>query len=336
MRSVTVLMPVYNAEKFLAEAIDSILSQSFTDFEFLIIDDGSTDNSASIVRSYSDSRINLVQNEKNLGITKTLNKGIEIASGDLIARMDADDISYPDRLAQQHEYLTDHLDCCLVGTKVRIISEDGKSSWIDDSKAEYTYYNLAFHCSIYHPTVMFRKEIVTKAGGYVLPYAEDYELWCRLVKNNKLHVLPQVLLDYRMASSSISNAVSKDEYSQTEFNQIVANLRYLAGEHCDLPSNYIECFRYNYTPLLSEKSVSSIVACLQELDYITERILTKDNINRDKKLILEAAAYKKKQIVNHCVDKLPLHKAMALLVRLRLADTAKALRMRSIYYTKNS
>ncbi len=97
----TVLMPVYNAEKFLGEAIESILNQTFTDFEFLIIDDGSTDSTIKIIESYTDSRIRLFKNQENLGISATLNKGIEMASTELIARMDADDISYSSRIQKQ-------------------------------------------------------------------------------------------------------------------------------------------------------------------------------------------------------------------------------------------
>src|SRR5688572_25142970 len=108
---VTVLMPVYNAEKYLKEAIDSILQQTLTDFEFLIIDDGSTDASVRIIRSYADSRIRLVQNETNAGITVTLNKGIELAKAPLIARMDADDISYPMRLQRQYDFFLAHPYC---------------------------------------------------------------------------------------------------------------------------------------------------------------------------------------------------------------------------------
>lgn len=104
----SVLMPVYNGEKYLREAIDSILEQTLTDFEFLIIDDGSKDNSVQIINSYNDPRIRLVKNETNLGISKTLNRGIEMASAEFIARMDADDISYPARLQKQYDYLIKH------------------------------------------------------------------------------------------------------------------------------------------------------------------------------------------------------------------------------------
>src|SRR3712207_1463638 len=116
---VTVLMPVFNAEKYIRKSIESILNQTFKSFEFLIIDDGSRDNSAGIVRSYADSRIRFIQNDKNLGITATLNKGIELASCELIARMDADDFSYPQRLERQYAYFQKHPDCALVSCWTR-------------------------------------------------------------------------------------------------------------------------------------------------------------------------------------------------------------------------
>ena len=113
---VTVLMPVYNGEKYLREAMDSILKQTLTNFEFLIIDDGSKDSSVKIINSYNDPRIKLVKNEINLGISKTLNRGIELASAELIARMDADDISYPSRLQKQYDYFTNNPECALLST----------------------------------------------------------------------------------------------------------------------------------------------------------------------------------------------------------------------------
>lgn len=318
MPKVTVLMPVYNAEKFLAEAIESILQQSLTDFEFLILDDGSIDNSASIIRSYSDGRIKFIQNERNLGITATLNKGIELASAEFIARMDADDISYPSRLYKQHSYLQEHPDCCLVGSQTNTISEDKKQRWKDGLKSEHTYYNLTFFCSIYHPSVMYRKKIVTEAGMYKLPYAEDYELWCRLSRKHQLHVLPETLLDYRLSSCSTSTESKKQEYSQTEFNQILANLKYYAGKEYTLPDSFIECFRFNYKPMLLENKVSHIIACLRELDRITELILAKDNINRDMQAIRDAANTKKKQILKYFLQNLPFRKRVSLAALLTL------------------
>jgi len=166
---VTVLMPVYNAERFLSEAMDSIVGQTLTDFEFLIIDDGSTDRSYEIIRSYKDDRIRLVQNETNLGITASLNKGIQLARAALIARMDADDISYPDRLQKQYDYLTSHPDCALLSTFARVITEDKQTVYIERTNSHYFYYNLTFATPIYHPTVMYVKIAVQDVGMYTAP-----------------------------------------------------------------------------------------------------------------------------------------------------------------------
>src|SRR5437867_1168505 len=143
----TVLMPVYNASKHLREAIESILGQTFTDFEFLIIDDGSTDNSIEIIRSYNDPRIRFLVNEHNLGISATLNKGIELSSTELIARMDADDLSYPDRLQQQYDYFQQYPETVMLSTSVRIIGAD--NSPVEDIAVDqyYNCYNLNFICS---------------------------------------------------------------------------------------------------------------------------------------------------------------------------------------------
>ncbi|NDK54535.1 glycosyltransferase family 2 protein [Pontibacter fetidus] len=319
MPEITVLMPVYNAEKFLAVAIDSILQQSFSDLELLIIDDGSTDNSVAIVQSYTDNRIRLVRNERNLGITATLNKGITLATTDLIARMDADDISLPERLRKQYEFMQAYPECCLVGSRTATISEEGSIRWEDKPESDYTYYNLTFFCAIYHPSVMYRKSIIEAAGMYKLPYAEDYELWCRLARQHKLHVLPDILLHYRLNSNSTSTNLKQQEYSQAELNQILANLKYFTGQSYRIPHSFVECFRYNYKPLLAEKSVSSIVACLKELDKITYAILAKENVNRDIVKIKEAATLKKQHISHYFTHKLPVHKALLLKFRLQFS-----------------
>jgi len=123
---VTVLMPVYNGERYLNEAVDSILGQTFTDFEFLIIDDASTDKTPEILRSYDDPRIRVVTNEENLGLSKSLNKGLALARGEFIARMDADDVSYPYRLQVQHEFMTQHPGAGVIGSWAEYIDRKGE------------------------------------------------------------------------------------------------------------------------------------------------------------------------------------------------------------------
>ncbi|MEZ4985668.1 MAG: glycosyltransferase [Saprospiraceae bacterium] len=204
---ITVLMSVYNGEKFLQAAIDSILAQTFSDFEFLIIDDGSTDNSVSIIQTYQDHRIRLVLNDVNKGLTPTLNIGLGLAKGRYIARMDADDIAHPSRLQRQYEYLQSHPKTVLVGTNSDIINLDGKVTghWSFPQKDEELRVWLLFRSVFVHSAAMFKKEVILP-DGYDTSFAtaQDYGLWVNLAKKGKIANLPQTLLQYRKHGNAIS------------------------------------------------------------------------------------------------------------------------------------
>ena len=311
----TVLMPVFNAERFLREAMDSILSQTLTDFEFLIIDDGSTDGSVAIVESYTDPRIRLYQNVANLGISPTLNRGIELATAEYIARMDADDISYPERLEKQYAYLQAHPDCAMVSSLVRVIAEDGKFIRQDSFKSEFFYYNLTFICWIYHSTVMYRTAAVKAAGMYTAAYAEDFELFWQLSRQHKLFNLPEVLLEYRVTGQSLHQVLKKQEYALAQRQQLLRNFRYYAGSSYTLPLEFIECFQHNFQPLLAKKSPAKVLACIRELDALTQHILAKDNINRNAAAISRAARYKRRYIFVYYLKHLPLPQSIWLFLK---------------------
>ncbi|RDV16708.1 glycosyltransferase [Pontibacter diazotrophicus] len=315
MPQLTVLMPVYNAQKYLAEAIDSILQQSFTDFEFLIIDDASTDGSVEIVKSYTDPRIRLVLNEINLGISATLNKGIALSASEFIARMDADDISYPDRLSKQIAYMQAHPECAMVSSLVRVISEDGQFVRQDKFESDYFYYNLTFICWIYHPTVMYRKQAVTEVGMYAVPYAEDFELFWQLSRKFVIYNLPEVLLDYRVTNQSLHQVLKKQEYEQAQQEQLLRNFRYYAGPDYTIPASFVECLQHNFQPLLAEQSVSSVLNCIRELDKLTSAIQARENVNRDTSAIEQAAKYKRRFILDYFARNLPRFKGTLLLLR---------------------
>ncbi|WP_347160183.1 glycosyltransferase family 2 protein [Pontibacter chitinilyticus] len=317
---VTVLMPVYNSARFLREAIDSILQQTFTDFEFLIIDDGSTDESIAIVQSYTDPRIRFLQNARNMGISPTLNKGIALAAAPYIARMDADDISYPDRLQKQYNYLQAHPDCAMVSCLVRVITEDGRFVRQDLFHSQYFYYNLTFICWIYHPTVMYRKDAVQEVGMYTAAYSEDFELFWQLSRKYKFYNLPEVLLDYRQTSQSLHQVLRKQEYAEAQHAQLLRNFRYYAGENYTIPESYLECLQHNFKPLLAEKSPGSVVACIRELDFLTQQILAKENVNYDAAAIKLAAFYKRRFIARYFLKHLPAYQGVPLFIRLGYAD----------------
>lgn len=205
---VTVLMPVYNGEKYLRKAMESILRQTYTDFEFLIINDGSTDRSVEIIESYQDSRIRLIHNEKNIKLIATLNKGIELALGEYIARMDCDDISLPDRLAKQVAFMDTHPEIGVCGTWAKVIDENGNVNRSIKALTGKSIKRLCWRPSPFiHPTIMARTSLLKEnrySEGY--PHAEDYELWLRLSQKTTFYNLDKFLLLYRVHDSGITKA----------------------------------------------------------------------------------------------------------------------------------
>lgn len=202
-------MPVYNGEKYLSQAIESILNQTFSDFEFLIINDGSTDKTLHILQSYDDSRIKIITNKNNSGIVVSLNNGIMVSQGKYIARMDADDLSLPDRLEEQYTYLEKNPGLAMCGTYAIAI---------DEQKQEvnrYTYPPLdntaigkfsLLHNPFIHPTVMIRKNVLLEVGGYqqFFQHIEDYELWTRILQKYPAANLDRFLLEYRLNQDGIT------------------------------------------------------------------------------------------------------------------------------------
>jgi glycosyltransferase involved in cell wall biosynthesis len=212
--AVSVLMPVYNAERYLALALDSILAQTFTDFELIIVDDGSTDRSPEILGEYekNDRRIRVLA-RPNTGIVGALNDGLKLCRAELIARMDADDISRPNRFALQVQHLRDNPDCALVGSRVLLIDPEGSPirEWITQlTHEEIDRAHLDRGWPVVHPTVMMRRALVEETGGYRKQYEtlEDLDLFLRLAELGKLANLPDVLLDYRQHFSSICHTRS--------------------------------------------------------------------------------------------------------------------------------
>jgi len=208
--AVSILLPAYNAEKYLRETIDSLLQQTFTDFELLIINDGSTDNTEKIINSYTDGRIQYVKNEKNSGLIYTLNKGIDLAKGEYIARMDADDICLPQRLEKQKDWLDSHPATDIAGCYVELIDEHNNSKGTSPLDTKTTTYSsirkkISRDNCMSHPTVMMRSEIAKRYKYSIYQHnVEDYDLWLRLCRDNRvIEKVPEVLLLYRIHAASI-------------------------------------------------------------------------------------------------------------------------------------
>jgi len=230
---ITVVLPVFNGERYLGQAIDSVLQQTFPDFEFLIIDDGSEDSSVEIIRRYSDPRIRLLRHEGNRGLVATLNEGLSQARGDYIARMDADDVCRPNRLFLQVQWLDDHPDHAVVGSFVQRIDADGAllPDWIVDRKTatpEEIRRTLIKHNCLAHPTTMLRRSALNGlAYDPRARHAEDYELWLQVVsRDQKMAKIPVALLLYRIHSDSVT--LKKARYlGRTQWIQLRAKLLFV-------------------------------------------------------------------------------------------------------------
>lgn len=209
MPEVTVLMPVFNGAAFLREAVDSVLNQSFKDFELLIVDDFSQDDSVSIIKSYCDSRVRLVQSDRRLRLAGALNFGMEKAKGRFIARMDADDKARPYRIAKQIRFLSQNPSIAICGAAVCRFGS-GRREYIGyPSTPDLVKAFALFHCPFSHPTVMFRREWFVRSGfRFDVDYypTEDYELWDRVLEQYEGANMPDVLLDYRIHPQALTQA----------------------------------------------------------------------------------------------------------------------------------
>lgn len=223
----SVVMSVYNAEKYLNECIGSILNQTFSDFEFIIINDGSTDSSLEIINSYSDKRIKII-NQSNRGLSKSLNRGIRVAKGKYISRIDADDIAMSNRFELQLDFLTNNSEYVIVGSNAEIIDKDGRILYksnlsINDEQISMILPNSPF----FHSSTTYLKTVFIKCGGYneeVFHHFEDRILWNKMSKFGKLYNLNDSLIQYRLVPESISNRDKKSNEVLNEIcNQIVNN-----------------------------------------------------------------------------------------------------------------
>jgi glycosyltransferase involved in cell wall biosynthesis len=226
---VTVLMPVYNAGDYLRLSIESILAQTFKDFEFLIINDCSTDNSVETILSFIDPRIVLHSNAHNLGQTKSLNIGLKLAKGKYVARMDADDMAFPSWLEKLINYIEKNPDIAAVGTAAIVIDSLGRVK--EFRRMPTTFSEITFRIfyapPMNHVSVLFNKALILKNGGYDEEFivTQDYELWSSLIRNNnQLSNISNILVAYRVHPQSIgfleANKQGFREKSETMFRNI--------------------------------------------------------------------------------------------------------------------
>lgn len=220
---ISVLLPVYNAESTVAETIDSILCQTFSDFEFIIINDASTDHTEEIILSYKDPRIKYYKNSKNQGIVYTLNRGIDLANGKYIARMDADDIALPSRFGTQVNVMERDSSIVVCGTGIETFGNVKKSNRIFFPEQSDELRDLLVRSSCFaHPTVFIRRKVLADHNLYYKSeyrHAEDYKLWIDLSAHGNFYNIHEILLRYRMSDTQITT------YHKQEVDNIAKKCR---------------------------------------------------------------------------------------------------------------
>lgn len=273
------ILPCYNAEKFIKESIESVLSQTYENWELIIIDDGSKDNSAKIIKSFQDSRIKYFKNNKNIGVVKSLNKGVKKAQGTYIARIDADDRMAPQRLEKQITFLSQNPEYAVVGSAHRLINAQGFtiSYYRYPQHNEEIQWYKNFINPFSHPSVMLRKDIFEDYNySDAFPYCEDYELWFRILENHKGYNLPEALTDYRIHGENLSIQKSKEQKENT-----IA----LVASHLEkiIPDISVENIKIHNALLLGYgKKYFNTEEKIQKLDNWIEKIIITDFPNMDK------------------------------------------------------
>lgn len=274
---VTIIMPVYNAELYLRETIESILAQSYRNFIFMIINDGSTDQTEKIILEYKDERIRYIVNEKNLGIVKTLNKGIALSHTKYIARMDADDICDTKRLEQQINIMEKDSQIALLGTWAELIDEQGRivgklTPYTDDKSIRTA---LLFSNIFVHSSVMIRRSILeNNSWKYDESHkaVEDYGLWIKISNQYKVEILPEMLLKYRLNTNGIMSNENKDITSMLKNRSII--YKYLLSEkEIDISEKDI----FDYTVFVNGYSIAiNLQYIIKLLSKIRFKILKED------------------------------------------------------------
>jgi glycosyltransferase involved in cell wall biosynthesis len=275
---ISIVMPAFNAGRYIREAIVSVLCQTFTDFELIIINDGSTDHTSDIIASFTDKRIYEIKNPHQ-GVAASLNTGLAHAQGKYIARFDADDICHPQRLETQFNFLEQHPDYVLVGSDAEYMMEDGEhlfrffcAAHTDNEIRQQVYIS----CPFIHSAVMYNREAVIKAGGYPVHAHnfEDYLLWTQLLSQGKLRNLPEPLLKVRFNASSVTidekwrgsrfrilkrNIIKKGSVSKEEGDELLAIIREQDNHAVKEGAYHALCGKKflvnNYQPLRARKHI---------------------------------------------------------------------------------
>ncbi|WP_366184793.1 glycosyltransferase family A protein [Flavobacterium ovatum] len=277
MKKLAVLLPTYNAASYLEESIDSILYQTFSDFDLYVYDDCSTDNTAEIVSKYTDFRVFYKRNNVNMGISKTLNKGLEdlLLHYEYIARMDADDWSYPERFKKQLGYLEQNKEVVLCGTQgywLKDMSQNPNSGWKYPLNNQYLQRYLLFGASFGHSSVMIRSHFFNQ---YNLRYSEtiatceDWELWMRVLQFGVACNLPDFLMKYRVLENSNHRSLEKQQQHWLERSKIISN--YWSNFGIELSPKQVFDFYYNENEIYKTEFINNCKVFIRAFNKLNEK-----------------------------------------------------------------
>jgi glycosyltransferase involved in cell wall biosynthesis len=282
---VSIVMGAYNEARFLQDALDGILNQTFTDIELIVVDDGSSDETPALLSRYADQRLVCIRNPQNLGLTRSLISAVGVARGQLIARHDADDVSHPDRLRQQVAFFNSHPEVGLLGTAYYVISEDGRVLDLvrlpaDDARLRERLQRGNPFC---HGTVMLRRTALEQAGGYraEFPVTQDYDLWLRVAEHTRLACLTTPLYQFRIHRRSISRQRRDQQLAYKQLAQELANQRAAAGNETSIPENVLVAYppdpeklyqdlRNNAYLYYASGDADLAAACLEETETVRD------------------------------------------------------------------
>lgn len=265
---ISVVMPIYNGARYIRESIDSILNQTFTDFELIIINDGSTDSSEEIILSYNDPRIVYLKNEVNSKICVTLNRGLDAARGEYIARLDCDDIAMPNRLEHQKMFLDEHPEIGIVGSDIITFGEgreDQYFNFVHDSDGCRA--GLLFNSCFAHPAVMMRTSIIRNHNlHYRVEYKglEDFEMWWRISQYAEMTNLPEALIRYRkhpgQETQNVSSAVAakSTEFIHERFRSYVPTLT-------NQELNIIASYCYAEWSVFDDNAINTLISVCKQI-----------------------------------------------------------------------
>jgi glycosyltransferase involved in cell wall biosynthesis len=292
----SVILPVYNGLPYLHEAIESVLKQTFSDFELIIIDDGSTDNSAQLIENITDPRIRFLR-QSNQGLAATLNRAISLSSGKYIARQDQDDICYPARFEKQLNFLEANPNVAIVGSSARILvgNETSNRSLVHPTEDAVIKFGMLFDNHFVHSSVMIRRAVLDKVGGYAEDKSrqppEDYELWSRVMKEYKVGNLPEVLMVYREVAGSMSRTgaspflrklitISAENLAWASgktvaAKEIVALSCLLHGDYRSVPGNVSFAEMKTVLRLAANKIADDAAVPVADLDFYLRRQIKK-------------------------------------------------------------